>query len=48
MYHEIIALFDMVILQCNKMIKFLKQNQQEENAIPFYILSSNMLFKEDW
>lgn len=50
MYHEIIALFDMVILQCNKMIKFLKQNQLhvEENAIPFYILSSNMLFKEDW
>lgn len=37
MYHEIIALFDMVILQCNKMIKFLKQNQLEENAIPFYI-----------
>lgn len=30
------------------MIKFLKQNQLEENAIPFYILSSNMLFKEDW
>lgn len=48
MYHEIIALFDLVILQCNKMIKFLKQNQLEENAFPFYILSSNMLFKEDW
>lgn len=48
MYHEIIALFDLVILQCNEMIKFLKQNQLEENAIPFYILSSNMLFKEDW
>lgn len=48
MYHEIIALFDMVILQCNKMIKFRKQNQLEENDIPFYILSSNMLFKEDW
>lgn len=29
------------------MIKFLKQNQLEKNAIPFYILSSNMLFKED-
>lgn len=48
MYHEIIALFDMVILQCNKMIKFLKQNQLKKNAIPFYILSSNMLFKEGW
>lgn len=48
MYHEINTLFDMVILQCNKMIKFLKQIQLEENAIPFYILSSNMLFKEDW
>lgn len=30
------------------MIKFLKQNQLEENAIPFYILSSNKIKEDCW